>query len=283
MTYKLIWQSLWGCINVTEVCRTVTLLSRLATRMFPLGIKRGQGPLVPIAQRLAWSTPLVVLLGSIASLSEGTGISLLIPLMSQLTGGALPRALPGAIREVVELLEPCAVETRLLIIGGAIVALIAFKGIVQFANAALIAWIDTRVFHQVRTALAKKVVTLDYPFFLIHDQARLVKIVTTDTWYGLEVVRCGFQLLTGAAAVTVFGALMLWLDWQLFLTVVVAIVAIRVLQNRLEGRVSRLGETFTREYETLTALTVRFVSFSSKTTSSRASRRRQIASGAPWN
>ena len=111
MTYKLIWQSLWGCINVTEVCRTVTLLSRLATRMFPLGIKRGQGPLVPIAQRLAWSTPLVVLLGSIASLSEGTGISLLIPLMSQLTGGALPRALPGAIREVVELLEPCAVET----------------------------------------------------------------------------------------------------------------------------------------------------------------------------
>jgi ATP-binding cassette, subfamily B, bacterial MsbA len=231
----------------------VTLLSRLATRIFPLGIKRGQGPLVPIAQRLAWSTPLVVLLGSVASLSEGIGISLLIPLMSQLTGGALPRALPGAIREVVELLEPCAVETRLLIIGGAIVALIAFKGIVQFANAALIAWIDTRVFHQVRTALAKKVVTLDYPFFLIHDQARLVKIVTADTWYGLEVVRCGFQLLTGAAAVTVFGALMLWLDWQLFLTVVVAIVAIRVLQNQLEGRVSRLGETFTREYETLTA------------------------------
>ncbi len=149
---------------------------------------------------------------------------------------------------------------ELLIIGGAIVALIAFKGIVQFANAALIAWIDTRVFHQVRTALAKKVVTLDYPFFLIHDQARLVKIVTTDTWYGLEVVRCGFQLLTGAAAVTVFGALMLWLDWQLFLTVVVAIVAIRVLQNRLEGRVSRLGETFTREYETLTARMLAVVS-----------------------
>jgi subfamily B ATP-binding cassette protein MsbA len=220
--------------------------------MFPLGVKRGEGSLVPIAKRYAWSTPLVVLLGTIASFLEGTGIGLIIPLMSQLMGGAVPRALPGPIREVMVIIEPFALETRILIIGGAIVALIAFKGIVQFANAALIAWIDTRVFHEVRTALAKKVLTLDYPFFLVHDQARLVKISTTDTWYGLEIVRCGFQLLTGAAAVTVFGALMLWLDWKLSLTVVIGIIAIRLLQNRLERLVSHLGETFTREYETLT-------------------------------
>ena len=93
--------------------------------------------------------------------------------------------------------------------------------------------------------------TLDYPFFLVHDQARLVKIIITDTWYGLEVVRCGFQLLTGMAAVTVFGALMLWLDWRLSLTVVIGIIVIRMLQNRLEGRVSHLGGIVTRENETL--------------------------------
>ena len=229
----------------------MTLLGRLATRMFPLGVKRGEGPLVLIARRHAWSTPLVVLLGTVASFLEGTGIGLLIPLMSELMGGAMPRALPGPIRELVVLVEPFALEIRILIIGVAIIALIAFKGIVQLANAALVAWIDTRVSHQVRTALAKKVLTLDYPFFLVHDQARLVKINITDTWYGLEVVRCGFQLLTGMAAVTVFGALMLWLDWRLSLTVVIGIIVIRMLQNWLEGRVSHLGGIVTRENETL--------------------------------
>ena len=123
----------------------MTLLGRLATRMFPLGVKRGEGPLVLIARRHAWSTPLVVLLGTVASFLEGTGIGLLIPLMSELMGGAMPRALPGPIRELVVLVEPFALEIRILIIGVAIIALIAFKGIVQLANAALVAWIDTRV------------------------------------------------------------------------------------------------------------------------------------------
>jgi subfamily B ATP-binding cassette protein MsbA len=221
--------------------------------MFPLGVKRGEGPLVPIARRHAWSTPLVVLLGTVASFLEGTGIGLLIPLISELMGGAMPGTLPGPIRELVVLVEPFALEIRILIIGVAIIALIAFKGIVQLANAALVAWIDTRVSHQVRTALARKVLTLDYPFFLVHDQARLVKIIITDTWYGLEVVRCGFQILTGMAAVTVFGALMFWLDWRLSLTVVVGILAIRVVQNRLEGRVSLLGEMVNRANEALAA------------------------------
>jgi ATP-binding cassette, subfamily B, bacterial MsbA len=219
--------------------------------MFPLGVKRGEGPLVLIARRHAWSTPLVVLLGTIASLLEGTGIGLLIPLVSELMGGAMPHALPGPISDLVVLVEPFTLEIRILIIGVAIIALIAFKEIVQFSNAALVAWIDTRVSHQVRTALAKKVLTLDYPFFIVHDQARLVKIITTDAWYGLDVVRCGFELLTGMAAVSVFGALMLWLDWRLSLTVVIGIIVIRVLQNRLEGRVSHLGEMVTRENETL--------------------------------
>jgi subfamily B ATP-binding cassette protein MsbA len=221
--------------------------------MFPLGVKRGEGPLVPIARRHAWSTPLVVLLGTVASFLEGTGIGLLVPLISELTGGAMPRTLPGPIRDLVVLVEPFALEIRILIIGVAIIALIAFKGIVQLANAALVAWIDTRVSHQVRTALARKVLTLDYPFFLVHDQARLVKIIITDTWYGLEVVRCGFQILTGMAAVAVFGALMFWLDWRLSLTVVVGILAIRVVQNRLEGRVSLLGDMVNRANEALAA------------------------------
>lgn len=93
--------------------------------------------------------------------------------------------------------------------------------------------------------------TLDYPFFLVHDQARLVKIIINDTWYGLEVVRSGFQLLTGMAAVSVFAALMFWLDWRLSLIVLIGVIAIRAVQNRLEGRVSHFGEMVNRANEAL--------------------------------
>ena len=122
-----------------------------------MGVKRGEGPLVPIARSHPGTTPLVVLLGTVASFLEGMGIGLLIPLMSELVGGAMPSTLPGPIRELVVLVEPFAVESRILIIGAAIIALIAFMGIVQLANGALIAWNDTRVSHQVRTALTRKV------------------------------------------------------------------------------------------------------------------------------
>ena len=46
-----------------------------------------------------WSTPLVVLLGTVASFLEGLGIGLLIPL-SEVKGGAMPSTLPGPIREL---------------------------------------------------------------------------------------------------------------------------------------------------------------------------------------
>jgi hypothetical protein len=67
------------------------------------------------------------------------------------------------------------------------------------------------------------------------------------------VVRSGFQLLTGAAAVTVFAALMFWLDWGLALIVLVGVIAIRRVQNRLVGRVSHLSEMVNRANEALAA------------------------------
>ena len=98
------------------------------------------------------------------------GIGLLIPLMSELMGEALPSTLPGPIRELV-LVEPFALESRIVIIGVAILALIAFTGIVQLANGALIAWVDTRVSHQLRTALACG--SGDVTLFAIESQAEL--------------------------------------------------------------------------------------------------------------
>jgi hypothetical protein len=55
---------------------TVTLLSRLAIRMFPLGVKRGEEPPVPIERDRVWSTPPVVMLEALRALrgsSRGQG------------------------------------------------------------------------------------------------------------------------------------------------------------------------------------------------------------------
>jgi len=217
--------------------RATTLL----LRWFPLGTHRAVGPLAQIARRHAWSTPFILFLGTISSLLEGFGIGMLIPLIAGMLGDVTPARLPAPIRMMSEAAARMVPENPVLAIGAAVIALIAVKSAFQIANAALISRVDTRVGHDTRMALARRLLDLDYAFFLGTDPARVTKVLTTDVWYGLEVVRCGFVAMAGTAAVCVTAVLLVWIDWRMFLIVVAGVVLIRTIHGALERQVRRLG------------------------------------------
>lgn len=213
----------------------------LLLRLFPLGSRRGCGPLAPIARLHAWSTPFVVILGTVASLLEGFGIGMLIPMLASMMGDTTPARLPAPIRFLSDLAARMVPQSPVLAIGAAMIALIAVKSAFQVANAALISRVETQAGHDTRMLIVRRLLSLDYAFFIGSDPARVTKILTTDVWYGLEVVRCGFMAMVGTAAVCVTALLLVWIDWRMFLIVVLGVLLIRTIHGMLERRVGRLG------------------------------------------
>src|SRR4051794_22535140 len=91
--------------------------------------------LVAALRSLARFLPLVAALGLLASLLEGAGIGLFIPLIALLLSGSGATAggppLIGAVAAQFNGYEP---HTRAAILAGAIFALILLRGLVQAAN-----------------------------------------------------------------------------------------------------------------------------------------------------
>lgn len=226
---------------MSSSARQPGVLPRLAGRLFPVD-SRGSGPLAPIVWRHAGLLPAILLLGLLTSLLEGFGIGMLIPLVSFLTGSSLPAGAPAPVRRVVELAQVESGRDAVLVLGVVIIALILLKGLLQVANAALISRLDSQAGHDVRAALSQRLLTLDYRFYLAHDSSRLVKILSTDSWYGMDVVRAHLETMIALAGIGVFTVLLVWLDWKLFAMVLVAVGLVRATHFMLERRARRLGE-----------------------------------------
>ena len=96
-------------------------------------------PLAPIVRRQLPFLPLIGLLGFFATALEGIGIGLLIPLLAILLGSTNPADLPAAVRPVASLFFAGPAGSRALVLGLAVVGLMALKVIVQSMNGWLLA------------------------------------------------------------------------------------------------------------------------------------------------
>ena len=216
-------------------------LQRLAARLFPMDSVGSGGPLSRVVWRHASLLPAILVLGLLASLVEGFGIGMLIPLVGFIAGTGVPAAAPRAIRLAVDWARDGGDAGTTLSLGAVIIVLMLIKGIVQVANAALIAKVDSQAGHDIRAAISRHLLALDYRFYLEHDSSRLVKILTIDAWYGMETVKAHLDTLIALTTILVFAIFLLWLDWKLFLMVLIAVGIIRAAHFLLEARARRLG------------------------------------------
>ena len=191
-------------------------------------------------------------LGFFSSFLEGVGIESAYPAArdSACVGTGEPPGPLAALTSVVDRFEP---DTRLVVIGCAILGFIALKGAVQALNITLTAWVDGRAGHDVRVELARRLLTISYPFFLREGFGRLFDFLSTDLWRASDAIRIGFSVVANIAASLVFITLLLMVHWKLTLVVGAGALAIRLIHNvfrthaeRMSQRVSasnlRLGE-----------------------------------------
>ena len=141
-----------------------------------------RGPLSGIARHYAWTIPVAGFLGFVGSALEGIGIGLIIPLIAiLLSGGDI--ALGGSLRPVATLVNYLPPRTRLAAISGAILGLIVLKNVV-YIYSVFAAGVDGRACNRIRCALADRLMSVGYPFFMVEDPAR-----TRQYFHGGGLVR----------------------------------------------------------------------------------------------
>lgn len=207
--------------------------------------RRGESPLAPIARQYLPYLPLLAALGFFASALEGVGIGLLIPLLALLLSGAIPADIPEPIRALAALAESLDVQTRILALGAAVFALIALKGVVQALSSCLVAYVEGRIGRDVRNALADRLLSLNYPFFLENDLARLSRILSNDSWFVTEAARWALAMIPAAVSILIFSVLLAWLNLTLFGIALVGAIVIQGAVLLFERRQHRLSAQLT--------------------------------------
>ncbi len=208
----------------------IVILRYRLQRLHSLGL-RAHGPLAEIGRRYIWSVPVVGVLGFLASGLEGLGLSLLIPFLMQLAGGGAA-GLPAALSRPLALLEGYPQEVRLGIVAALVLTLVAIKTTVQYVNAAVTAFVDGRASHDIRVALANRLLSVPYPFFLRESAYRLLNIISTEAWRASAAIKAVFALITNAGAAAVLFLMLLFIEWRLALFAIFGVAILAVIQVR---------------------------------------------------
>jgi subfamily B ATP-binding cassette protein MsbA len=201
-------------------------------------------PLVLLAKRFLWTVPVVTVLGFLASGLEGLAISLLIPILALGLPSSAETELPTSLAFLSYLPMHIDESMRVPLIAAAIFLLAFLKAVVFGINSFFIAWIDGRVSHIIRSDLANRLLNVGYPFFLVEDPARLLTVLSTESWRASDAVRLFFSMISSIGAVAVFCLLLAAISWQLFLLVAVGSALIRLLHGSNNARLKKMSRRF---------------------------------------
>ena len=198
-------------------------------------------PLAPVVRRHLSFLPLIACLGFLATALEGIGIGLLVPLLAFLLGSAVPAGLPAPIRAAADLLLAYDTQSRVIILGLAVIGLIALKGAVQAANGWVVAVVEGRIGKDIRDALANRLLALEYPFFLENDRARLSRILSTDSAEVLMATRSALALVPALVGLAVIALFLAWLNFRLFLIAAAGALVVQSVLVAVERRQRHLS------------------------------------------
>ena len=211
----------------------------------------GNANIAAIGRRYLWTVGVVALLAVTIGVLEGMGVTLLIPLLSlssNQTHGLHSHGVLGLIEHVA---EGYTRNQRLLIVTSAILGFVLLKSMVQAVANNFISWIDGRIGHDIRAGLSRRLQSVGYSFFLTEPSARLVNILTTESWRASDAVRVLLQRISSSAAVAVFGVLLSIVSWRLSLVVLCGGLLAGAVQRRFEATLQAFSERTAAVNETL--------------------------------
>lgn len=209
--------------------------------------------LVPLFRMYPWSIPVLVLLGILSSLSEGLGISLLIPFLQgtiQHSADSSSSRSFAAIFDRIFSIFPT--EQQLLIIPLCIFLSILFKNLLLYTNQSLFIRINAQINHQLRAKTFQQLLRVNFKYLDQQNSGKLLNLIAKETWQTARALETLVNLMICFCTILVFTTLLFLISWQFTCMVGVAALLISYLVQLVVRRVDRLSPSAVQANAVLT-------------------------------
>jgi subfamily B ATP-binding cassette protein MsbA len=194
--------------------------------------------------------PAMLVLGLLAALSEGVGLSLFLPLLHSLDSGTFASdAFLG--RGLEQLFVRVPAGQRLLAVSMAILALVLAKNLLVYANGVLTSWSRILLVHSLRVRLADRILGAGCGFADRTDSGRLLNALQHQTQEVGTAFAGHVDLGIRICGVLVFSTFLLLVSWRMSLAVGLALLAISCSVRLAWRRIEVHSERFVRAWDEL--------------------------------
>ncbi len=197
----------------------------------------------PLLKLYPWGIPAIVILGILSSLSEGLGISLFIPLLQGLDKTNSPGASGNNLLDLInKLFLHFPPNNRIVIIGLCIFGTIIFKNCILYSNATLLAWLNSRIGHRLRSGIFNQLLSTSYSFLESQESGKLLNTLASETWRTGQALGILVNLIISICTISVFITILLVISWKLTLLVAAGLGLISLTIQLVTRQVKNLGQ-----------------------------------------
>lgn len=200
----------------------------------------------PLLKRHPWIVAGTIVTGVLATLAEGIGLGLFIPLLHSVEADTPPETGTWFIDAAASLFSDRSPNERMLLLTGGIVAAIFVRTALTYIRDVLYGLLEARLGHHVRATLFDQLVQVGYRFWESNDHDRLYNTVANESWRLVQAVALVVYLVITISALCVYIALLLLISWPLTIVAAVCLGGVMVATRGLRTRVERLGRAATR-------------------------------------
>jgi subfamily B ATP-binding cassette protein MsbA len=186
--------------------------------------------------------PLMAVLAVLASLFEGVGLTLIIPLVQSLGDGAQPAAAHGYLGTLQAFIDQFPPASRTAAVLALIFAAVVAKSIFSYANMAVLGVVYGRVSHRLRTAIFERILAIPLASVERQRSGKLLNTLNNETWRATDALNIIFVTITSLATAVVFAALLVLLSWKLALIAIGCMFLIPPVIQLVSRRAKRLSK-----------------------------------------
>lgn len=210
------------------------------------------GALRPLARTHRGLITALLGVGAAASVCEGIGISLFLPLLHSMGPSGFDEGTGGALgRFFHRVFEGVPNESRMHVVLGAMFGLLAAKAGLNAANGLLFARLDSRLVDELRQGVMDQALRVRLGFIERHRTGELIAMVQNQTWETSGALATVIGIVIRMATIGIFGLALVTISWQLTLTVAAALLVISWIVRQIGRRVDRQAGYGLREWNAL--------------------------------
>lgn len=186
--------------------------------------------------------PLMALLAVLASLFEGVGLTLIIPLVQSLGEDAGPAPSHGYLGMLQAFIDQFPSGRRTATVLALIFAAVVAKSLFSYANMAVLGVVYGRVSHRLRSEIFERILSIPLATIERQPAGKLLNTLNNETWRATDALNLIFATITSLATAVVFAGLLVLLSWKLALIAIGCMLFIPPVIQFVSRRAKRLSK-----------------------------------------